>query len=52
MTSVRVTGRIVGQEESINQTAEEARASTAERVLAFIALLALLNTVTGCLLSL
>jgi hypothetical protein len=47
MTSVRVTGRIVGQEESIDQTAEEVRAGTGERVAAFVALSAMLNTVTG-----
>jgi hypothetical protein len=37
MTSVRVTGRIVGQEGSIDQTAEEARADVRERVVAFAA---------------
>jgi hypothetical protein len=51
MTSVRVTGRIVGQEESIDQTAEEIRADTSERVFAFGAWLAMLNTFTGCPLS-
>jgi hypothetical protein len=50
--SVRVTGRIVGQEESIDQTAEEVRADPSERLLAFSALAAMLNIVTGFPLSL
>jgi hypothetical protein len=52
MTNVRVTGRIVGQEASIDQTAEEARAGTSERMGALAVLLAMLNTVTGFPLSL
>lgn len=52
MTSVRVTGRIVGQQESMDQTAEEARAAPGERVFSFLALSATVNTVTGFPLSL
>ncbi|PQO97388.1 hypothetical protein C5614_14685 [Massilia phosphatilytica] len=52
MTSVRVTGRIIGQEESIDQTAEEVRAATGERVTAFIVFLMMLNSFTGLPISL
>lgn len=52
MTNVRVTGRIVGQETSIDQTAEEVRAGTGERVATLTAFLAILNIFTGLPLSL
>jgi hypothetical protein len=52
MTNVRVTGRIAGQEASIDQTADEARAGTSERIGALVVFLVMLNTVTSFPLSL
>lgn len=46
-TSVKVTGRIVGQGAPLDQTAREVRASIGERITVFIILLMLANTLPG-----
>ncbi|MCY7295813.1 hypothetical protein [Alteromonas sp. a30] len=42
---VKVSGRIIGQDSPIDHTAEEVKASLGERVVAFLMLILLLNTV-------
>ncbi len=47
MTNVHITGRILGQAASIDQTAEEVRAAPGERIAALLILLLSMNVVTG-----
>ncbi len=47
MTEVEITGRIVGQENPIDHTAAEVKASIGERFAAFLALAGLMNMIPG-----
>jgi hypothetical protein len=51
MTEVQVTGRIVGQESPIDQTAAEVMASIGERLSAIVWLILIANTIPGFLIG-
>ena len=51
MTEVQITGRIVGQENPIDHTAEEVRASIGERFAALFMLALIVNTLPGFLIG-
>lgn len=48
-TEVKISGRIIGQETPIDQTADEVTASLGERIISAILLLLLLNAIPGIL---
>lgn len=51
MTEVKVTGRIIGQEIPVDQTAAEVRATFLERLSVLVLLLILINTLPGLLIA-